>query len=111
MILYQVRYGIITVHSVKRRTRTGWAAHNGGRIRNEVTNHAIDLVVSYFTEDYKEAIKKAKSSREQMAFMLQISQASSSDVESFVEHGEQEASLPSSRMYPKSQMLHPEAIR
>lgn len=111
MILYQVRYGIITVHSVKRRTRTGWTEHNGGRIRNVAAIHARDLDVSYFTEDYKEAIKKAKSSREQMAFMLQVSQASIYDVEGFVEHGEQETSLPRSRMYPKYQMLHPEAIK
>lgn len=50
MILYEVLNGVITAHSVKKKTNTGWTTHFGGRITNRESavihpNYALDNVV------------------------------------------------------------------
>jgi hypothetical protein len=98
MILYNVRNGVISVDSVLRETRCGWRTKIGGFYNKSKMGKFVRLEETFFTTDYKEAIEWQKRTLSLLSDILQVAQASKSDIDFWLEHlDSDELNMPDSR--------------
>lgn len=98
MILYQVRYGVVTVMSVLRETKAGWRKHNNGFInRSRLSEKFLSLSDRYYTTDLTEALRWSHILHQKMHDLCQAAMASRSDVEFWSERLDED-NLPKSRI-------------
>lgn len=85
MILYMVSKGVISVKSVKKETNCGWREHNNGFVNRSVLPDSQWNWLSghFFTTDLAEAKKWHKDITMYMSHVIDVAQASLSDVESW----------------------------
>jgi hypothetical protein len=97
MILYKVRNGVITAESVVRETKCGWRTHIGGFYNKCRMGRFIHLDETYLTTNYEEALTWQKRTIGLLNDIIQVSRASKSDIDFWIEIGSDEGNIPDSR--------------
>lgn len=98
MNLYKIRNGIIEVEKVAKEARCGWRKLNGGFYNRNPMTSFIHLEETYLTTDVNEAISWAKDIRNYLNHLTQVSMASISDIDFWIDGGSVEDEKPKSRM-------------
>lgn len=100
MIIYKVQCSIVTPIKVEKETKTRWIKKSGGYI-NKPNQNAKPSVYSFGSEHYfssaEKAISYSKAMRIEADNALQVSLASYSDLETWIEMGMNENNLPEAR--------------